>query len=77
MLPGEKMRLKNRRNFWAATVRLGMFLGPLGKKSCIFVGLGPKRSYVAKIIKIGLGGGTGPCSKARPISHGWPLKLVN
>ena len=53
------MRLKNRRNFWAKTVRLGAFLRPLGEKRCVFVGFGPKRTSGAKIIKIGLGGGGG------------------
>ena len=60
------MRLKNRRNFWAKTVRLGAFLRPLGKKRCVFVGFGPKRTSGAKIIKIELGGAGGSYSKARP-----------
>ena len=60
------MRLKNWRNFWATTVHLGTFFGPLGKKRCVFVGFGPKLTSGAKIIKIGLGGGNGPYSKARP-----------
>ena len=60
------MRLKNRRNFWAKTVRLGAFLRPLGKKRCVFVGFGPKRTSGAETIKIGLGGAGGSYSKARP-----------
>ena len=38
--------------------------GPLGIERWVFVGFGPKRTSGVKIIKIGLGGGTGPYSKA-------------
>ena len=41
-------------------------MGPFGKNKCVFVGFGPKRTSGAKIIKIGLSGGTGPFSKAGP-----------
>ena len=58
------MHLKNWRKYRATTVCLGAFSGPLGIERCVFVGFGPKRTSGVKIIKIGLGGGTGPYSKA-------------
>ena len=43
--------------------------GSARRKEVVFVGFGPKGTSGAKIIQIGVGGGTGPDSKARPSLH--------
>ena len=38
-------------------------MGPTGEKRGVHVGFGPKRTYGAKIVKIGVGGRTGPYTR--------------
>ena len=57
--PHPKTRLKNLKNFRPFFAILGAFLGPTGEKRGVHVGFGPKRTYGAKIVKIGVGGRTG------------------
>ena len=40
-----------------------MFLGLTGEERGVHVGYGPKRTYGAKIVKIGVGGRTGPYTR--------------
>ena len=61
--PHPKTRLKNLKNFRPFFAILGAFLGPTGKKRGVHVGFGPKRTYGAKIVKIGVGGRTGPYTR--------------
>ena len=61
--PHPKTRLKNLKNFHPFFAILGAFLGPTGEKRGVHVGFGPKRTYGAKIVKVGVGGRTGPYTR--------------
>ena len=61
--PHQKTRLKNLKHFRPFFAILGAFLGPTGEKRGVHVGFGPKRTYGAKIVKIGVGGRTGPYTR--------------